>query len=487
MISWIRKASKPLLWLIVIIVVVTFAFWGDFTPSGRITNTTVGYIDKIPVKLKDYQASVRETTLGYFLSSEKLPQPGALEDKLISEQSWQRLLLINEANKQKIFATNREVEKAIMSFPAFSKDGNFSPIAFDQFRRVLLPSTGISYRDFENMIRNDLRINRVIEAITLGADIKTSEVEKQIIREHGASRIFVIKLQIDPNSKDIFTTEDILRQFYESRSDLFLEPEKRSFIVAEFPFKNDDPESVTHARDRAVNFTISLIDEQGNPKDDFASLANEAAANIREIKSVSLDTKLENIPDLHVILQEGFKLTKEICDSNPTQGDSAFYVIRLTEVFERTKRPFEKVRSELEREYRHQQAISRGFVTARQLREEIITHLNLGKTITTIASEKALNLQEMPSFIPHDARKTGNLEQLLIAAVISQLETGEISQPQPFQDTIALFFVHSRIAPQQGQIDQNTVKAQLYQQYKRTILAEWLAETKREGSGLKIH
>jgi hypothetical protein len=487
MITWIRKASKPLLWLIVIIVIVTFAFWGDFTPAGRVTTSSVGVVDGAPVSTKDYQASLREAALEYFFSEGSLSSPGSEGEKVTQERAWHRILFLNEAKKLNINASNQELEKYLLRFQPFLSEGNFNPIIFDRFRKVILPSLGISYKDFENMLRNNLLISRVIDALTLGINIEKAKVDEQIMIEYGTKNIVVLLMNLEPNAKDIEVTDDILRQIYQSRSSQLLEPEKRSFLVAEFPFDKNNPESYLAAKDKAVNFTVSLIDENGNPIKDFSAAANQSAVSIRELHSVSADTTDENFSDIAVILDEGFKLTKEVPDSNPVQGDSAFYVIRFVSAEERKPLTFEQVRTKLEEEYRLQQALSRVFVKARSLREEILAKLKQGSDIMEIAPTENLSVEKVDNFILSEAMDTDNRDQIQIATAVAPLKSGELSQPQLFRNGIALFYITSQREPVEKEKYRSEVYHRLYTQTKNTILSEWLANTRRSGSEINLN
>lgn len=124
MIEWIRHASKPILWLVVIIVVVSFAFWGDFTPTGNVAGNVAGRIEGKPLDLKLYQASLREAQLGYVLSEGRVPQ-GAEAERLVGERAWHRLLFLNSADKFGIRVSEQELEDAIIKFPPLSHGRHF--------------------------------------------------------------------------------------------------------------------------------------------------------------------------------------------------------------------------------------------------------------------------------------------------------------------------------------------------------------------------
>jgi len=486
MITLLRNASKPILWIIILAVAVAFIFWGDFTPVKRFSTTQVGTVDGVGLDAKQYQSSLRESTLNFFLIEGKMPTPGTEEEKTVRESAWHRILYLNEAKKLQAHVSKAEVAKYLLRFPPFVKEGNFDPVAFEHFRRFVLPSIGIGYSDFEKMMRNHLLINQVISTLTTGINIDQYKVDQQITKEFGKTNFFLITLSTDPNSADIEITEEKLRQLYETRLNEFKEPEKRTFLVAEFPFDANSADSVENAHSKAVNFSISLVDENGKPVEDFESLAKQNNISVRKLTSLTEDATDETVPDLSFLLKEGFKLTKEFCDSNPVRGTSAFYVIRFVSAEERKPIPFEQVRTLLEQKYRHQEALSRGFTQARQLREQILSELQSGGDLSQIVTSKNLSLEQINDFVLHQAIQSDNPEHIQLASILYSLQVRELSQPFPLRDAVALLYIDSQIEPPDKHLYQEAVFQRLYRQAQNMLLTEWLAHCHRSGSQIYI-
>ncbi len=485
MIEWIRHASKPVLWIIVLVVVVSFAFWGDFTPTAPVTGVIVGRIEGRPLDQKTFLTSLREAELGYFLSEGRVAQ-GAEAERTVRDRAWHRLLLLNEADRLRINVSSEELEKSILQFPPFLTEGNFNPVIFNNFRQGLLPSLGISYRDFEQMMCNDLRIQRAIEVLTTGIFIDEKTVEEQLSRNYGICSLELVEIPLDVVEQEPEGLDDILRPIYESRKEQLLSPETRIFEVVRFTFDPEDPLSRLDARDKAVNFSITLLDDAGKPVPDFATVAQNANLVVEHLGPLKLNDQ-DSDEDLAAIAQAGFNLTKESPDSNAIEGKTAFFIARLKETGGREQLTYEQSREQLKVEHLRQQSLSRTFIKARELREKIVATMSEGKSFREAAEAQGLQVNDLPRLVVSEAMDSADITQIRFANSVSFLSLGEVSQPQPFDDKIKLIYLKDRKPAEEPESVRASIREKLYRQARDQVLSEWLASTLRGDTRLDIN
>lgn len=356
---------------------------------------------------------------------------------------------------------------------------------FNNFRQGFLPSLGISYRDFEQMMRNDLRIQRTIEALSSGLLIEDSQVEEQLNRDFGINSVEIAELSVDPSGINTDVSDEILRPIYESRKEQLLSPETRTFLSVKFGFDPADTNSRLNARDAAVNFSIALLDDKGVAVQDFAATASEAGLQVEKLGPLSQQESAENT-DLTTILSEGFRLTKESPDSNAIETKDAFYIIRFLESGGREQLSFEQAREQLKQDYLRQQALSSAFTRAQTVRSKILEGLAEGKKFRDIALAENLEVREVPRLVASEAMDSGDFEQIRLASAVSALAPGEVSQPQSFGESVKLIFLSERKPADEPETLRATIRERLYQRARDQVLAEWLADTLRGDTRLDI-
>ncbi|MCK7478572.1 MAG: SurA N-terminal domain-containing protein [Candidatus Moduliflexus flocculans] len=165
------KSLKPILWLIVItFVAAIFTIWGG---AGRLgeenrsdTLATIGgdriasdeYYQALRVRLEAIQKQ-----FGGELNANLIQQLGVPQQTL--EQLVQQRLLVKIATDMGLRATDAEVRAKIVAYPAFQQDGQF--VGFEDYKRVL-DYNRIPLADFENGLRQDVVIGKVVRVLTAG-------------------------------------------------------------------------------------------------------------------------------------------------------------------------------------------------------------------------------------------------------------------------------------------------------------------------------
>ncbi len=133
MLEQMRKHMNWIMWTILVLVIVSFLFFGIF-PSGSgqgvaakvngdiITNSE---LNRVYRNMLETYRQIFKDQFNDALAKNLRTQ--ALRDLI------QNRLLIQEAERQGLKATDREVQQAIMSIPAFSVQGRFDKVSYERY------------------------------------------------------------------------------------------------------------------------------------------------------------------------------------------------------------------------------------------------------------------------------------------------------------------------------------------------------------------
>ncbi len=171
------------------------------------------------------------------------------EEAELRTHIWSRLALLRHAETLGLDVSARELGKAIRDMPHFAgPDGQFDRNAYRSF--VSSQFRGAPVRLFEENMRQAMVLQRATHLLDLSVWTPPTEVLNDM--RDRADRFIVEYVLLRPEAvgDDPSLTVAQAKEFYESRSDLFAEPEKVSVRYVKFPVA--DYLDMTEATDELV-------------------------------------------------------------------------------------------------------------------------------------------------------------------------------------------------------------------------------------------
>ena len=182
-----RKKQRPILWVILGVVIITFVWF--YGRGGKVfqyarQNQPVGKLGEKIITQEDLNWGIKGVLIYYKLflryPPELIPNPDDLK-----QEAWRRIVEINQAKKDGITVGNVEVKQAIEKL-IFGEVGNFNP---DAYQRIVHQLGGaMTPREFEEHVRESLMIEKVkrylsAAAIVTSDDLRqTYQIEKTLIK-----------------------------------------------------------------------------------------------------------------------------------------------------------------------------------------------------------------------------------------------------------------------------------------------------------------
>ena len=228
-----KHATSWLIKVALFAIVIVFIFWGGYSFTER-RASRIAVVNGSYIGMPEFQSMYRNLEdqmrrqFGRQFSSE-LAQSLNLKAQAL-EQLINRRLLLEEARWLKLEITREELQKTILSFPAFQTNGQFDPQRYQRTLRFLR----LTPQDFEASQQQDLLINKVRRFITRGAKILDTEVRSYFHQTR--DKVNLAYVQLDPKTltKNVELDEEAIKSYFDEHREDYRIAAKRSIIYVRF-------------------------------------------------------------------------------------------------------------------------------------------------------------------------------------------------------------------------------------------------------------
>jgi peptidyl-prolyl cis-trans isomerase D len=255
MLKTMRKNVKSLKWVLWIIVatfiISIFFIWGGAGRLGEANRTNaLAYVGREKISSDEYFQSLRQR-----LDAMK-KQFNGLNQNLIQqlnipqqtlEQIIQQRLLLQIARDKGLRATDAEVRERIIAYPVFQRDGKF--VGFDIYKRIL-DYNHIPLKDFEEGLKQDVVLSKVVRYLTAGIIVSDDEVWDAYRKQNDSAKIeYLVSETAKAEVKDKPTDAQVRDRFAKNAA-AYRVPEKRA---ADYIFlKTDDVKKDVKVQDAEI-------------------------------------------------------------------------------------------------------------------------------------------------------------------------------------------------------------------------------------------
>jgi len=219
-----KKTARKVWIFLALIIIPAFALWGfggafrtkeESRPFGKISNR---YISKM--EFRDSLSAV--TTTAILQYGDKLPE---IKKYLNLEgQAWQRLILLEEAKRRSIKASDQEVITLIEKMPFFQYKGGFDNKLYNQALQYVF---FLQPRAFEEQVRQSIILNKLYQQITDGLiSVDENEIRKEFSKTNQEINISYISSLTADFAERIKPNESELKDYFAKNKGMFKENKK---------------------------------------------------------------------------------------------------------------------------------------------------------------------------------------------------------------------------------------------------------------------
>ncbi len=522
----IHRHGRWIFMILLGVVIITFLLWGagDVFQGSRQT-ATAGTVYGRTIDLRELESAKRLFVFNLAFRSGGNFQLNRQTEALVEQASLRRMAMVEKARRLGITVSNEEVEAEIR--PNFLKDGKMDETAYDRFVSEGLMPRGLTEEDFENMVYEDLLLEKLFNLV--GSTVKVASRQVRAYTEELSENLTIstCRFEMSDFMKQVKPTEEQLVSFHRDHPDQFRTPAKVRVSYVTFPVQTSNvtisdqelqevyeanramfasadgkvkplkevsislrrqlaqEKAMQNAEKEAADFTIQLVPEPGKKISSFDVLAGEKSLMIKQTGFLAPNEQADGI-STHEFTSVAFNLSPEIPVSDPVLSTNAVYVLHFLEQQPNSLPPYEQVKATVKTACVTDLALKLARETGDQKRRELIVMLESGKTFTQAADKLKLKPQTFKNFSQIDSLPKDPFETTARQASF-QLAAGAVSDLIP--NISGGFFVHvlsrqgakmEEVAKLEPRIHQGLIQMQrqlLLQDFQQSVVDEALVKT----------
>jgi hypothetical protein len=506
MITVMRKHHK---WLMIVIALLAIPFIFYFNKSDFTANrqTDLGRLYDRPITNVEFQRSVRLFTLAQMVGMSTMVQDLMMrpmtENDMYVNFAFNRIVLTHEAQALGIQPTSDEILAFVKTLPAFQGAGGFDRNKFTDFVKNRLPALGFTEAQLEELVSDQLALNRVKDLLGAGLHVADSESAEYYDQAYGKLHVAVVRFREEDFQKDVKVSDEEVAKYYEARKAEFKTDEKRKVEFVTFAL-NDAEKKLTGKEkvdalqklaNRANDFAQAML-EKGAKFAEVAAKGNQPIIATGEFSATAPDPQLGGNAQL---AQYAFQLKPEDPASDALQGVDAFYVMHLVSVTPARPLTLDEAKPKIGDTLSKQKLKQLVAVRANDVSRTIREAMKAGTPLDKALGQMGLQAERIPAFSivenpptpppkPEDTKdKKPEVPDLTtIKSAVQQLNPGDATEfvSTPTGGLVAVVEQREPGDPAGYEKVKTTFEKNYLQSKKMVVFDEWLHE-RRRAAGLQ--
>jgi peptidyl-prolyl cis-trans isomerase D len=452
-----KIAIKVILGLVVLSFIIFYA--GNFAGTDKNDpGRHVAAVGKEKIPIIEYQNMIDIMKRQYTQGNQELnPQMMEFFRQQAINSLIDRRMLLMEAKKVGITASDEEVQQAILKSPYFVRDGKF--IGMEEYKRIVDYAFHMDVDSFEKMVREDVITNKFNELIGAGILVSDKQVEEEYIKSNLTAKMDYVKFDA-VTGPDLVVTPEEVRAYYDSHKKDFdtgemrkvqylwvsHQSEKNKVQIPEARLRDFYEKNIDrYSRPEQVSARHILLKTEGKDEATVLRLAQELVARLRAganfgqlAKEFSEDPgskenggdlgsfgKGQMVPEFE---QVAFTLQPNQI-SDPVKSQFGYHIIEVTQKQPAYQMDFALVKDQIYRQLSLPEAMKNADDQAKKIYEDLTKNK---KSMSEIAKIQLVELKTTDFF-----GKNEDIAGLSAAfrEKAFELKKGDISEPvQVFQD-----------------------------------------------------
>lgn len=485
MINLFRKNQRVLMLAVAILTIIAFVLLYNTAQLDEIASArnpsiygrvlTPGMLDR---QVKNFQLTA---ALGQFELIAQLS--GGAEDRqqALNEFVWNLLVLQHQSKVLGVQPTDDQVASRIEQLPVLQTNGQFDPVKYATFLREQLTPRGFTERQLEEVVRDTLRLERMVAIVGAPAAVSDAELTE-------AARIFqpvtAVVLKVDPAAigQDVPVSDADVTTYFERNRDALRSEEQRTLRYVTFALpdgQNLEGREKVDAMQKLAGQATAFADALAAPGADFEGTAKASGLVVKTLPAVNRSGQL---PDAEpavaavadVLAPAVFILPEAGAATDVLQVGDTFYVAQLTGVQPSRPLTLEEaapmIRARLGEFTRERMVSELGASKARAVADA----MKSGKSITDAATAAGLLTERVEAVVPA-AEETAPEQRMVLASTLG-LREGELSPVE--RGVSGPFFVYLE---KRGPIDEKAfaerraeLRDGILEGKQRLLFADWL-------------
>ncbi len=456
MLKTIRKKARIFLYILIIAFVVWLAADVILTGQGAVY---AGIILGKRISLSEYKKAWEAVrTKAIFTYGDEFRKVAS--NLNLDDEAWDRLILLYEAKRQRFKTDDSEVVNFIKDIAIFKdKDGKFDRKTYEYILRYTF---GLTPRDFEEQIREELTIKKMINSQNEKVQLTDEEVLSEYKIANEKAKATYILFKTEEHYPLASCTEDELRSYFEKNIQKFTIPEQ---VNVEY-FGGDFSDETEETKNVIKNQMQAISDELSENKD-FGGIAKKYSMQIKETGFFGREDKIADIGWSLDFANVALSLKpQEISKPIETKSGVGVYILRVKEKREARLAEFTEVKERVEKALKAEKAQEVAKAKSKEVLPTIKARIEKKDKFEDIAKDLSLTVKETDAFTRNTYIQGLGLAREFIDAAFS-LKEGEIfAEPIKVHNGYAILKLSAFIP-----IDENKYKEEK-EKFKEQLLAQ---------------
>jgi len=256
-----KETAKKILIGLAAVIIPAFVLWGAGSATRQRRGPSfAGTIFGKKVSFDEYGQSWRAVKNEALMKYDNFDE--IYKELDLEGEAWIRMILLREAERYKIKASDEEVRQAIGSLPFFVRNNRFDMMLYEQ---GITNSLRVTPREFEEDIRGSIKIAKLANIVTEDIRASQEEILESYKEENEKIKIAYALLPVEDFSQDISVSEEDIESYYNANAETFRLPERVDVEFIEFKY-GDYTGEIDIDEDELLYYYESRLEEFEHPE-----------------------------------------------------------------------------------------------------------------------------------------------------------------------------------------------------------------------------
>ncbi|MFH1066347.1 MAG: peptidyl-prolyl cis-trans isomerase [bacterium] len=483
MLSFLSQKLRFLLVFVLIIIGVSFIFFGSWTPSGGVRGSGVfGVVEGRKISQDEFAAAERATQVAHTFYTGRVLDLKSRHEAYLASHAWSRLVALEAARQAGISITDQQAVDAIRENPLFQEDGKYATEKLQQFFEYFLTPQGVTSERFQEIVREELAVRTFLEGLESSAVVMPAEIEEAMNRQWGAAKVSVVRFTLEEARRSLKPSDEELEAFYKEHAASYVTPERRKVEFVEFKLDEKTSgdkraEALSKLGEKAFDFTDKFLNvESGAALPDFKKTATDAGLTLQASDWILQENS--SLPQLQKpeLARVVFELTAENPVTDYLPMPDGFVVFHLLEVQPSQPLPFQEIVTRVREDFVQQRAVQLTQEQASAFCEAARKKLAEGESWDKAVGALGRQAAGLPPFVPAEKNQLKAEDADTISVLAPRLAVGQVSSFEPTEKGGLVVYLESRTPPSAEKKKELAPKVEEYllEMRREQIVEEWL-------------
>ena len=340
-----KKTRKKVLITLAAFIIPAFTFWGASSAIRSSQENIAGKIFGKTITLLEYKDAYEGVkNLAIMQFGDSYPE---MQKRLnIEAQAWERLLLLHEAQRRGIRATDTEVANAISNYDFFKDKNNlFNERSYNEMLKYVFRTKP---RDFEEQVRRNVIIAKLFDQVTKEIAVTDRDVELEYKKVNEEVSLTYAAGLIADFSANVSPTNEALKAYYTANALQFRLPLSFNMEYVSIPGEGKN--------EQAMQEYLKSIMNRLKRNEPFETVAKDMGSQIKETGFFAETDPIPGIgwsPQVSIMI---FK-AKQGDYVTPIYADKMYYIFKLKERKEPSIPEFSAIEDKVKDAYKKEKAM----------------------------------------------------------------------------------------------------------------------------------